>query len=121
MWVRWMKEYIPSLHKRGKWSKYSNVNLKAGDLVWVVHSENPRGCHPLARITLLRYGVNFVPRSAELRTTGSLVRPLVKLAPVFGPPYSLGAEDVVDSLVRTVFNNKTLKNLSIGNCEPRVQ
>ena len=95
IWTRWMKEYVPSLHKRSKWSKHSDVNLKNGDLVWVVDSVNPRGCYPLARIDSLRYGADSVARSAELRTsTGSLVRPLVKLAPVFGPSSSLGPEDV---------------------------
>ena len=95
IWTRWMKEYVPSLHKRSKWSKHSDVNLKNGDLVWVVDSVNPRGCYPLARIDSLRYGADSVARSAELRTsTGTLVRPLVKLAPVFGPSSSLGPEDV---------------------------
>ena len=92
-----MKDYVPSLHKRGNWNKHSDVGLKAGDLVWVVDSTNPRGCYPLARITSLRYGADSVSCSAELRTsTGSLVRPLVKLAPVFGPSSSLMEEDVVD-------------------------
>ena len=106
IWVRWMKEYVPSLHKRGKWNKHSDISLKSGDLVWVVDSANPRGCYPLARITSLRYGADSVSRSAELRTsTGSLVRPLVKLAPVFGPTSSLGAEDVVDKQHKQVTTN----------------
>ena len=97
IWVRWMKEYVPSLHKRGKWNKHSDISLKSGDLVWVIDSANPRGCYPLARITSLSYGADFVSRSAELQTsTGPLVRSLVKLAPVFGPTSSLRAEDVVD-------------------------
>ena len=29
IWVRWMKEYVPSLHKPGKWNKHSDVSLKA--------------------------------------------------------------------------------------------
>ena len=96
IWIRWMKEYVPSLHKRGRWSSHADVSLKAGDLVWVVDSANPRGCYPLARITSLRYGADSVARSAELRTsTGSLLRPLVKLAPVFEPSSSSGPEDVV--------------------------
>ena len=110
IWSRWMKEYVPSLHKRGKWSKHSDVSLKAGDLVWVVDSANPRGCYPLARITSLRYGADSVPRSAGLGTsTGSLVRPLVNLAPVFGPPSSLGAEDFVDEQHKQV--NKNFENV----------
>ena len=101
-----MKEYVPSLHKRGKWNKHSDISLKSGDLLWVVDSANPRGCYPNARITSLRYVADSVSRSAELRTsTGSLVRPLVKLAPVFGPTSSLGAEDVVDKQHKQMTTN----------------
>ena len=93
-----MNEYVPSLRKRGKWNKHSDISLKAGDPMWVVDSAKPRGCYPLAGITSLRYGADSVSRSVERRTsTGSLVRPLVKLASVFGPTSSLGAEDVVDN------------------------
>ena len=105
-WVRWMKKYVPPLHKRGKSNKRSDISLKSGELVWVVTSANPRGCHPLARITSLRYGADSVSRSAELQTsTGPLVRTLVKLAPVFGPTPSLGAEDVVDKQQKLVTTN----------------
>ena len=41
-WVRWMIEYVPSLHKRVKWKKHSDNSLKAGALVWVVNNANPR-------------------------------------------------------------------------------
>ena len=86
---------FPSLHKRSKWSSDSGDTLKTGDLVWIVDSNNPRGCYPLARIVDLRYGLDAVARSAEIHTsTGTLVRPIVKLAPVFDPSSSLGPEDV---------------------------
>ena len=95
VWSRWMKDYVPSLHKRSKWSSDSGDTLKTGDLVWIVDSNNPRGCYPLARIVDLRYGSDAVARSAEIHTsTGTLVRPIVKLAPVFDPSSSLGPEDV---------------------------
>ena len=41
VWSRWMKDYVPSLHKRSKWSSDSGVTLKTGDLVWIVDSHNP--------------------------------------------------------------------------------
>ena len=94
IWSRWLNEYVTSLHKRSKWHSSSATELKSGDLVWIADGTNPRGYYPLARISSLRYGNDAVARSAELRTaTGSLVRPVVKLVPVFGPP-SLGAENV---------------------------
>ena len=94
IWSRWLSEYVTSLHKRSKWHSSSATELKSGDLVWIADGTNPRGYYPLARISSFRYGNDAVARSAELRTaTGSLVRPVVKLVPVFGPP-SLGAENV---------------------------
>ena len=77
-----------------KWQTSAEQHLKAGDLVWIVEETNPRGYYPTARIVELRYGSDSVRSSAVLRTsTGSLVCPLVKLAPVF-PTSSSGPENV---------------------------
>ena len=94
IWSRWIKEYVPTLNRRSKWQTPAEQHLKTGDLVWIVEETNPRGYYPTARIVELRYGSDSVARSAVLRTsTGSLVRPLVKLVPVF-PTSSSGPEDV---------------------------
>ncbi len=94
VWSRWLKEYVPGLHKRSKWSSNPAQELKTGDLVWIVESSSPRGFYPMARITSLRYGADGYARSAELRTaSGSCVRPVVKLAPVLASVLS-GGEDV---------------------------
>ena len=45
IWVKWMKEYVPSLHIRGRWIKHFDFSLKAGDLVWVVDSDGGRAVH----------------------------------------------------------------------------
>ena len=94
IWSRWIKEYVPALNRRSKWQTPADHHLKTGDLVWVVEETNPRGYYPTARITELRYGSDSVARSAVLRTSsGSLVRPLVKLVPIL-PACSFGPEDV---------------------------
>ena len=94
IWSRWNKEYVPTLNRRSKWQTPAEQHLKTGDLVWIVEETNPRGYYPTARIVELRYGSDSVARSAVLRTsTGSLVRPLVKLVPIF-PTSSSGPEDV---------------------------
>ena len=94
IWSRWIKEYVPTLNRRSKWQTPAEQHLKTGDLVWIVEEANPRGYYPTARIVELRYGSDSVARSAVLRTsTSSLVRPLVKLVPVF-PTSSSGPEDV---------------------------
>ena len=87
IWNRWLKEYVPSLNRRTKWSSAPNRDLKTGDLVWIIEPTSPRGHYPLARVTKLNFGNDSIARSAELKTaTGSLVRPVVKLAPVLPPP-----------------------------------
>ena len=91
---RWIKEYVPTLNRRSKRQTPAEQHLKTGDLVWVVEETNPRGYYPIARITELRYGSDSVARSAVLRTSsGSLVRPLVKLVLIL-PTSSSGPEDV---------------------------
>ena len=94
IWSRWIREYVLTLNRRYKWQTPAEQHLKTGDLVWIVEETDPRGYYPTARIVELRYGSDSVKRSAVLRTsTGSLVRPLVKLVPVF-PTSSSGPEDV---------------------------
>ena len=94
IWSRWIREYVPTLSRRSKWKTPAEQHVKTGDLVCIVEETNPRGYYPTAWIVELRYGTDSVARSAVLRTsTGSLVRPLVKLVPVF-PTSSSGPDDV---------------------------
>ena len=86
IWNRWLREYVPTLNRRSKWSSQSARQLKTGDLVWIVEPTSPRGYYPLARVVKLNFGSDAVARSAEVKTTsGNLVRPVVKLAPVLHP------------------------------------
>ena len=48
-WNRFLKEYMPTLLKRGKWSTPTQ-NLQPGDLVWVLEDFTPRGLWPMARV-----------------------------------------------------------------------
>ena len=76
-------EYVPALNRRSKWQTPAEQHLKMGDLVWIVEESNPRGYYPTARIEELRYGSDIIARSAVVRTSsGSLVRPFVKLVPI---------------------------------------
>ena len=92
IWTRWMREFIPSLNRRAKWHNQSEFKMKAGDLVWVIEPDTPRGHYPLARILKLHYGKDGCARSADIKTiTSELTRPTVKLAPAIP---CLGVEDV---------------------------
>ena len=94
IWSRWIRGYVPTLNLRSKWQMPAEQHLKTGDLVLIVEETNPRGYYPTAWIVELRYGSDSVACSVVLRTsTGSLVRPLVKIVPVF-PTSSSGPEDV---------------------------
>ena len=96
IWSRWIKEYLPALNRRSNWQTPAEQHLKTGDLVWVVEETNSRGYYPTAWITELRYGSESVARSAVVRmSTGSHVRPLVKLVPIL-PTSSSGLEDVTE-------------------------
>ena len=97
IWARSLKEYVPALNRRSKWQTPAEQHLKVGDLVWIVEESNPRVYYPTARIEELRYGSDSVARSAVVRTSsGSLVRPLVKLVPILPTSFS-GPEDVTES------------------------
>ena len=87
IWNRWFKEYVPNLNQRSKWCKLCNRDLKIGDLVWIVGPTAPREHYPLARVVKKKFGTDAVARSTEVKTsTGNLVRPVVKLAPVLDIP-----------------------------------
>ena len=43
IWDRWLKEYVPSINRRSKWSSPSERQLKTEDLVWIVEPTSPRG------------------------------------------------------------------------------
>ena len=87
IWNCWLKEYVPNLNRRSKWSKSSDRGLKTGDRVRLVESTAPRRHYPLGRVVKGNYGTDAIARSAEVKTsTGNLVRPVVKLAPVLPFP-----------------------------------
>ena len=94
IWSRCIREYVPTLNRRSQWQIPAEQHLKTADLFWIVEETNPRGYYSNARIVELRYGSDSVARSAVLRTTtGSPLRPLVKLVPAFPKSFS-GPEDV---------------------------
>ena len=90
----WIMECVPALIRRAKWQTPAEHHLKVGDLVWIVEESNPRDYYPNARIDKNPLWLRQRRRSAVVRTSsGSLVRPLVKLVPIF-PTFSSGLEDI---------------------------
>jgi hypothetical protein len=48
-WKRWLKEYVPHLTERRKWTT-ERRNVEVGDLVLVVEPNTPRGQWPLGQV-----------------------------------------------------------------------
>ena len=81
-WHRWMKEWVPGLNRRAKWSA-DERNVAIGDIVLVVAADTPRGKWPLGRVTEVIPGQDGNVRVARVLVGGKTVtRPVVRLCPV---------------------------------------
>ena len=80
VWVRWLREYLPTLIARKKWNQ-STRNVKVGDLVLVVDEKTERGDWPLARVMKIFPGKDDTVRVCEAKTkAGVYKKPVAKLA-----------------------------------------
>ncbi|KAK3748899.1 hypothetical protein QZH41_002890 [Actinostola sp. cb2023] len=78
-WKRWLREYLPSLTERRKWTTEAR-NVAKGDLVLIVDENAARGRWPLGRVVRPLPGDDGRVRAAEVRTSaGTYVRPVAKL------------------------------------------
>lgn len=78
-WKRWLKEYLPTLQQKGKWTQVKR-NLAPGDLVLVAEDNVHRGQWPLGRVIEVYFGKDGYARSAKIKTRSTqLVRPISKL------------------------------------------
>ena len=78
-WNRWLKEYLPTLIQRTKWTDEAR-NAAVGDLVLVVEPKVSRGMWLFGRIIRVFPGKDGRVRSAEVRTrTGTYTRPVTRL------------------------------------------
>ena len=78
-WKRWLKEYLPTIQERAKWSEPRRC-LAIGDLVLIADENVHRGKWPLARVTDVYHGKDGYVRSAKVETSSTiLIRPVTKL------------------------------------------
>lgn len=79
-WRRWLKEYLPSLQRRQKWS-IPQRNFMVNDVVLVLDESKPRYNWPLGRvIEVYANAGDKLVRSVKLKTSSSeLVRPVDKI------------------------------------------
>ncbi len=84
-WKRWIKEYLPSLHARKKWSDVK-PNIAVGNVVLIVDEANPRGKWPVGRVLKVFPGKDGLVRSAIVKTShGEYLRPITRLCPLEEP------------------------------------
>ena len=78
-WRRWIKEYLPEIQKRHKWTRQER-NFKTGDLVLIADENTPRGVWPLGIVCEVNQSSDGLVRSVKVRTrTTALVRPVTKV------------------------------------------
>jgi len=72
-WKRWMKDYLPALQTRQKWS-VPHQNFPVSDLVLVVDKKTPRGRWPMDLIKVVFLDSNGYVRSTKVKTVTSVFR-----------------------------------------------
>lgn len=81
LWQLWTREYLQGLTPRSKWWSTRRA-IHEGQLCLVKGQKTPP-CHwPLARETRLHPGEDGLVRVVDVRTTGELIRPMIKLMPL---------------------------------------
>ena len=81
-WRRYLREYIPQLQKRMKWTR-EKKSVKKGDLVLVIDENSPRKQWPMALIVETRESRDGLVRSVKLRSKGTCItRPVTKIVPL---------------------------------------
>ena len=81
-WKRWLKEYVPHLTERRKWTT-DRRNVEVGDLVLIIEPNTPRGQWPLGQVLETypdkRDNVVRVVRVKAANHPKPFVRPVTKL------------------------------------------
>ena len=78
-WRRWVREYLPSLQARQKWTEASQ-NLQEGEVVLLLDPSVPRGTWPMARVERAYPGPDGLVRVVDVKTSkGLFKRPVSKI------------------------------------------
>lgn len=83
-WVRWMKEVLPMLVPRSKWTN-EGTQFKIGDLVVVVDPQSPRNVWPKGIVLKTYPGADGRVRVLDIKTkSGVMKRPAARVALLLG-------------------------------------
>lgn len=85
-WKRWIKEYLPELQQRQKWTRKTQ-NFDKGDIVLIIDDTAPRSSWLMGRITETLPDANGLVRQVQVQTkTSTLRRPVTKLVLLMEAP-----------------------------------
>ena len=73
-WKRWMTEYVPGLTQRKKWNN-DQGNLKLGDVVLVMDSNQPRVQWLLGGVHAVHTAQDGIVRSVDVKTKHGVCKP----------------------------------------------
>ncbi|XP_043232395.1 uncharacterized protein LOC122386819 [Amphibalanus amphitrite] len=65
-WLRWRREFLPTLQERRKWNR-TELNLEPGDVVIIVDADAPRCSWPLGRVVSTYPSSDGLVRSVRVR------------------------------------------------------
>ncbi|XP_053691505.1 uncharacterized protein LOC128740019 [Sabethes cyaneus] len=78
-WTRWLKEYLPTLIPKQKWTE-QRCDLNPGDIVYITDMLNERGRWPMGLIEQCYPGQDDIVRVVDVKTcSGIYRRPTTKL------------------------------------------
>ena len=78
-WKRWLKEYLPTLHRRVKWQQGGRP-VRKNDIVIIVDDQHPRGVWPRGIVEEVYRGFDGAVRNVLIKTkNGHLRRPVRKV------------------------------------------
>ena len=79
-WIRWTREYLPTVQHRQKWLKDRSPTLQPGELVLLVDELRHRNQWRLARVIKTLPGRDGKIRACDVKTSsGNVTRPVTKL------------------------------------------
>ena len=79
---RWLREWLPGLGERTKWSQQRR-DIQVGEVLFVVSPDISRGNWPLGRVLEVYPGQDGRVRVAKIEVgQGTLLRPITKLCPL---------------------------------------
>ncbi|CAG7828712.1 unnamed protein product, partial [Allacma fusca] len=78
-WQRWVKEYLPTLHKRQKWN-IDSPPVNVGDVIIIADAQFPRNTWPKGIVVKVYPGRDGRIRVVDVQTnTGTYRRPCTKI------------------------------------------